>query len=305
MTASISSCASCESRRTVSEHRFSALEIRRCPDCTHREAQHYAESSKEDYHHQYSIDFLKSLEKTRVRQTKILFKLLRSHIPDVSHLLDIGCGRGWFLQSCKGEGVPFIAGVDTSAVAIEELSKNSIEGVLIREETLSSDEQVRDMLLRQLSFQPRIFTFLDVCEHFERHSVETCLRTFKDLPQNKKPWILIKVPTSSGLLFKLARFLANYGLQGPLRQLYQVGTFPPHFHYFSNASLRTFCGRLGFEIVAELSDPDVEADAFYERVKALQRLPRILIYFLGLLFCSIARITQTGDARIVLLHPAQ
>ena len=82
---------------------------------------------------------------------------------------------------------------------------------------------------------------LDVIEHFPVDDLVSRLSSLKaDL-------MVIKVPTSSGLLYRLARGRA-------LEQLYQVGTEPPHHHYFNQRSLRHVLSRAGMQVILRRSD---------------------------------------------------
>src|SRR5207237_9967485 len=112
------------------------------------------------------------------------------------------CGRGWFLDVAKAAGWN-VLGVDTSPMAVELLRQRGIPAT--RELPASKYE---------------VITLLDVIEHFRPDDLVPRLSALKaDL-------MIIKVPTSSGLLYRLARGHA-------LEQLYQVGTEPPHHHYFN------------------------------------------------------------------------
>jgi hypothetical protein len=120
-----------------------------------------------------------------------------------------------------------------------------------------------------LSFSPRVVSLLDVVEHFPGDSVAKLFHDLASaLPQLE--WVVVKVPISSGILFRVAHAL-RAKVPGPYRQLFQVGTFPPHYHYFTLRSLKRLLESTGYEVARVVKDADV--DNVFHRIEALASLP--------------------------------
>ena len=85
--------------------------------------------------------------------------------------------------------------------------------------------------------------------------------------------VVVKVPVSSGSLLGSATLLARLGLSGALGQLYQIGTYPPHYNSFSSRSLRLLPKSCGLIPVEELRDLDFEPRLLPDRVHLLAALP--------------------------------
>jgi hypothetical protein len=121
---------------------------------------------------------------------------------------------------------------------------------------------------------------------------------------------VIKVPVSDGFFYQLANALRRVGMVRPLLQLYQVGTFPPHFHYYSKRSLRQLFDRAGLRVVEQWGDLDFEPDALLERLQFAAPLSGRLGRLASRLASALIRTGKRFDAQITILevdrsrHPA-
>jgi hypothetical protein len=242
------------------------LRVVRCPDCDHRQALHNDQQPRSDYyeHTPQAEAFVRSLEITRRRQAKRIIADASEVIGDPSGWLDFGCGRGWFLDEMRAaDATQFFAGFDTSSLSRQWLAEQGIEVA----QPSAADALLPDF--DSLSFPPRIMSFLDVVEHFAGEQAFRLLQGLSAaLPSLE--WLVIKVPISSGFLYRTAHMLRRIA-PGPYRQLYQVGTFPPHYHYFNVGSLTHLIEKVGYEIVRVVRDPDV--DNLFHRIPALSSVP--------------------------------
>jgi hypothetical protein len=84
------------------------------------------------------------------------------------------------------------------------------------------------------------------------------------------------------------------------KQLFQVGTFPPHYQYFSHRSLEQFVGQLGLRPVAILDDLDFEPEELGRRMSGASAWMRRLAPLGGQLLGSTARLFGSLDSRIVI-----
>jgi len=246
-----------------------------------------------DYHLAYDqTTFLTALEITRQRQAKDILAGLTRHTA-ASSILDYGCGRGFFLAECRAAGVLGLAGADTSDLAVSHLQHLGFESIRVQaNDSLLSDFSV-------LSFVPTTITFLDVIEHFPDDMVTTFAAWLARLPERTRTFVF-KVPCRDGVLFRTSRFFARLGIQGPVKQLFQLGTWPPHLQYFSSKSLRLFVQNLGLTILEEWGDPDVEPGQLANRAASTKLLPRALVSSAAHLMIGCGKTLGQFDSRIVL-----
>lgn len=274
-----------------------------CAECSHRYAIHTSPPSlhgERDYHDQYDQgEFLSSLEKTRRRQAGILARAIKAAVGPDAGVLDYGSGRGWFLDACREEGFRKLAGADSSTVALRLLQERGIPGILVP----LSPPRLRSGAPLSLPFAPEVLTFLDVVEHFPGHLISDSLNTIVREVGDSLRLVVIKIPTSQGLLYRLAETLATIGWSGPVEQLYQVGTSPPHYHYFCPRSMIQLAGSLKLTLYKTMHDLDFEPELLYRRIHATSGLPKALGVTIGACLGLLARVTRMEDTMICFLRP--
>jgi 2-polyprenyl-3-methyl-5-hydroxy-6-metoxy-1,4-benzoquinol methylase len=292
------SCPICEGTTLGPSIAPPGLVIARCRACGHRAAIHEGRSGPDiDYHEQYDNDaFLEALRATRVRQAGRLIECLRRHVPSLSGIVDYGAGRGWFLNACRSAGVAPVAGVDTSRVSVDGLKASGIEAHLLPEEEAGAD------VLSQLSFRPRVVCFLDVLEHFPPDRIQERFRSLLSGCGKELEIVVVKVPVA-GLLYGAATLLARIGAPNILRQLYQVGTWPPHFNYFSPTSAERLLASAGLSVVERVGDPDFEPELLGRRIGAASPSARTLARIGGESLGAVIRLTGRFDSAIFLARP--
>jgi hypothetical protein len=158
-------------------------------------------------------------------------------------------------------------------------------------------------LSRELSFSPRVVTLLDVIEHLPSDGIVRFLRSvIQDLGAALE-LLVIKVPVANGLLYKIARMAAAVGLPGPLSQLYQAGTWPPHRSYFTVGSMTTLLRGLGLEVVERLDDLDFEPELLPARMNRRGSLAASLIELGGRTLAPAAAASGRFDTVTILACP--
>ncbi len=265
-------CPACLGSRTVVAEGTPRLRARRCRSCGHRTAEFPGpRPSEQDFLLQDSDEtYTDTLRRTRQRQARRLVAALKEVAGPVQGLLDFGCGRGWFLEVARDQGLSHLAGADTSGTSMEVLSGLGIDGVRIE------DPMRPALAVRQLRFRPQVVSLLDVVEHIEPERLAGWLTELLDALRPDLRFALIKVPISGGVLYRLASALARAGVVAPLEQLYQVGRVPPHLHYFSMRSMHALLERLRLPVARVVRDPEFEAGSLKTRATFLRRLPPAL-----------------------------
>ena len=249
-----------------------------------------------DYHRQYDAgDFVESLAATRRHQAKAILKRVRAQLGSADGLLDFGAGRGWFLQEARASGMQRIAGADTSSDSVTSLREDGIEGLLVPPPT----QTAWDLDLGRLSFRPRVLALLDVIEHFPAERLSSMFGDIVDQVGAELELVVVKVPVAEGLLYRTARLLARGRLVGPLEQLYQVGTSPPHQSYFTRRSLQGLLTQHGLRAADELGLLEFDPSTFGSRVAVLRGAPRAATRMLGAAVALLAERTWR-DSYVVL-----
>lgn len=295
----IGRCPICGGGRLDRPLALPGLRIIRCRSCGHRIATHDADAhTADDYHAQYDGGaFLDSLRATRVRQARLLIGILRRYVPDLSGVVDYGAGRGWFLEACRAAKVAPLAGVDTSDIAVDGLRASGIEAHRL------PDGENQPGVLSRLSFRPRVITLLDVLEHFPPDELESRLRGIVSACGSELELVVVKVPVA-GLLYGGATVLRGLGRPGPIRQLYQAGTWPPHFNYFSEDSAKRLLAAAGLTLVESVGDRDFEPESLAGRVGAVGASTRAIARLGGEALAVGARLSGRFDSRVFAARPS-
>ena len=152
-------------------------------------------------------------------------------------VLDVGCGSGRFLNFLGEHGVqPF--GVEISS-SFAKLASHYGKVFNQSFETLKFD-QSKDELFDGVFFN-------DVFEH-----IVDARGTLDRITAILKPdgLLVLNCPASSGWLFLLSRVLLKFGWESPFKRLWQVGSYTPHVHYYSEKNLSALASQYGFAHVA-------------------------------------------------------
>ena len=273
-----------------------AFDATACATCGHLTAEHHAGPAVEaDYHRSYDQGvYVESLQATRRRQAQRLLDALQSLGDPPKSLFDFGCGRGWLLEAALQRGMPQVAGGDSSALALTLLEGRGIPAI-----GLDENHPFEAMDFSALQFKPEVVTFLDVLEHFEGDLGARLAAWMRRLPSSVR-LLVFKVPVRDGLLFSLARLSWHGGARGLGRQLFQVGTHPPHYQYFSRLSLGLFTSSLGLSPLATFDDIDFEPAQLGDRVASARPLVRRLGGVAGRLLGKTADALDRADSRVVI-----
>ena len=80
--------------------------------------------------------------------------------------------------------------------------------------------------------------------------------------------LIINVPNSNGILFKISKLLAYLGFMGPWNRLWQtMFLYSPHLHYFSASSLRLLVEKYKFKTLTEECQLDtISMNGLWERI---------------------------------------
>ncbi len=258
-------CVLCDGASLGVEYAGPRLRVFCCAACGHRTALHLEPPAATDYYEQtpQSDRFVATLEATRRRQARRLIEKLAELGGTAANWFDFGFGRGWFLDEARPDIRGGVGGFESSPLAVRWAESRGLSVA----KPLPTAADWPDFAT--LDYEPEVVSLLDVVEHLDGSGAERALQRLRaELPA--LGWLIVKVPSSDGVLYRTSRALAGLA-PGPYEQLYQVGTLPPHYHYFNPRSLARLLERSGYDVRALLFDRDV--DNLFHRIGSLRRLP--------------------------------
>jgi SAM-dependent methyltransferase len=171
------------------------------------------------------------LDELRIRNFETILESLACLEPKPLRLLEVGCGSGLFLECAEKRGF--------AASGIEAYAAMAAHG--IRKGRRIQVGLFPDCLDSQARFDGIVFN--DVFEHLPDapNILRLCWQHL-----NPGGVLVINLPNSRGLFFRIARLSCWVGCRGPWERLWQKMFFTPHLHYFSARSLQTLCTTFGF-----------------------------------------------------------
>lgn len=196
-----------------------------------------------------------ALQSIRQSNFQRVLKLMKGHRPAGQvNLLDVGAAHGWFVQtSQEAEPAWKAAGLEPDAAVA---ATAQAEGLAVRQgyfpQALAEDERFDAI------------TFHDVFEHLpEPHEMLKAVR------RHLRPagLLVLNLPSSEGVFFRVARQLARWGLRGPWHRMWQVGMPSPHLHYFDADNLELLLRRHGFEVVERSRLPSIVREGLMARLR--------------------------------------
>ena len=175
---------------------------------------------------------------------------LRGNFP--TSLLDVGCAHGWFIQAASRRGYN-TAGIEPDPAPAAQARQDGLPVI--------SGYFPQDLPDRA---KVDVITFHDVFEHLPSPR-EAALACFQRL--TPMGLLVIVMPSSKGILFRLARLLSRFGLNGPLDRMWQRGFPSPHLSYFHPAILVNMLRPHGFREVHRSALPSFSREGLWQRLR--------------------------------------
>lgn len=179
---------------------------------------------------------LVSYEHTRrANYAAILDELLKRH-PRGSTMCEVGCADGLFLQMAGERGYTGI-GIEPNT----KMMAANVHGQEIRRgffpDVLTAKDGPYDIIALNCVF-----------EHVP--DVESLIEAFKShlAPGGS---VMINVPLSSGMMFKVTRAMYKARVKYPFDRIWQKGFVSPHLHYFEKTTLSRLFSKHGMSLVGE------------------------------------------------------
>lgn len=171
-------------------------------------------------------------------------------------LLDVGCGHGWFLDAASRRGLR-PAGIEPDQAVVEMASGHGPPVRVGRFPDCVQDGERWDVVAMN-----------DVFEHLPdpRGVLLACHRVL-----TPEGLLVINIPSSDGLLYRVARLFDRCGSDAAIARLWQKGFPSPHLYYFNDRNLAGLVRRHGFELVSSSRLPSIQFSGLWSRVRMDRR----------------------------------
>lgn len=182
--------------------------------------------------------------------SRVLDRLAQLGLPDDARVLDVGSAHGWFVRAAVERGWRAEGLEPDDAIA----ARSAGAGVAVRKgffpDALADDE----------TFDAICFN--DVLEHLPdvRAAVAACRRHLRP-----GGLLSINIPSTSGAVFTLGRWMERVGSHQLSNRLWQVGFPSPHLWYFDRTGLSRLCEAEELEPVLVATLPSVVRQGLWER----------------------------------------
>lgn len=213
------------------------------------------------------VDVTKGLKNLRIHNFKKIIRLIeKHHIRNEGELLEIGCAKGWFLDIAKAHGLicQGIEPCEKSAEICLKKNHNVIQACFPHAEN-------------QLTQTFDLIIFNDVFEHINYPSavLTSCERLLK--PGGH---LILNIPSSGGLFYKIARLIYQWGFKRPFERLWQKNFSSPHVSYFNQKNLQQLAtSHTNLKCTYSTYLSPIQFSETYQRLRIDQgRLTAILMY---------------------------
>jgi SAM-dependent methyltransferase len=173
-------------------------------------------------------------------------------LPGGARLLDIGCAHGWFMDAAKAFGITCV-GIEPD-LEMERRARSAGHDVIAGLFPEVMPEGARFDAI----------TFNDVFEHLPDVNGIAHI-----LPDYLEPGgaVIVNLPVADGIIFRMARLAARFGMRDPLYRMWQAGLPSPHLSYFNGMTLRRLFEAAGFTCVRQGQLQSFSGNGLYDRIR--------------------------------------
>lgn len=217
--------------------------------------------------------YITALDGLRAKNFQIILDELARQTDGVKlAILDVGCASGSFMSLAAAQGHK-VTGVEPNKNLCTFARKRGLN-------------VIGDYFPPADPFPSKfdVIIFNDVFEHIPdiNSILESCKANLKD-----DGLLILNLPNSDGLIFRIARVLTAFKVLGPWNRLWQVMFKTPHLHYFNHRSLNKLSQKHGFKpVTGKIQIPTIEVGGFWSRLqldRSVSGLIKNIIFYMGVL----------------------
>lgn len=237
---------------------------RRCPACGYESAALRPTINEADAHTRLNeADREAGLQAIRRENFKTIVDYAARLAPaGAATLLDVGSAHGWFLEAAAARFRVLGLEPDTAVAAV-----TAARGLPVRNGYFPGaldDGERFDVIV-----------FNDVIEHIPdiRGALAACHERL-----NPDGILILNLPSSRGLFYRLSKLFARAGWRGPFERLWQKDLPSPHVHYFRPSNLTTLADGAGFTLQLDAELPAVRARGLMARLRCAGKTGALALY---------------------------
>jgi SAM-dependent methyltransferase len=212
---------------------------------------------------------LEGLEDLRRANFEVILDRIARHMKlDGARVLDIGCAKGWFLAGARARGA-LVHGIEPQEPHVLDARA---AGIAVEHGFFPDD------LADQGPYG--IVTFHDVFEHLPSPQ-----QAIVDVAGRLEPGglVVINLPSSRGVLYRIATALNTLGMPGAFERLWQKGLPSPHMSYFDPDNLRALVERhTSLRQIDSFALPSFRRARLWQRIEVTHSGPAALAIYGGL-----------------------
>ena len=191
------------------------------------------------------------LRDTRLSNYKKFLRSIKLLKPDGGRLLDVGCAHGWFLESAQNDFN--VVGLEPEKRAFDATTRRGLSVRFGYFPAALDDEEKFDVIV-----------FNDVIEHIP--DMAKTLRSCHRFLATTGGLLVLNLPSSDGIFYKLSKLLCHFGFCGFFERLWQKDLPSPHLHYFNVDNLSYLLIDGNFEVKAKSQLSTVNLSGLYKRI---------------------------------------
>jgi len=194
-----------------------------------------------------------ALEQLRINNFRRILTQLSTIAPaHGKRLLDVGCAHGWFLDIATQLGF-IVNGIEPDP-GISILAAKSDRRVW---QGFFPDDLPEDQRFD-------VIVFNDVFEHlpYPSQAIAACHHLLE-----KGGILVINIPNSNGVFYRLAELLSRLGISTPLERMWQKQFPSPHLSYFNPSQLKQLAEENGFIECHRSTLPSIELKGLWTRLR--------------------------------------
>lgn len=203
-------------------------------------------------------------------------------------LLEVGSAKGWFLEAAARRGM-----------VTQGLEPEEANVLIARTNGLSVESGFFPVDLQDHGPYD-VIAFNDVFEHLP--SPVLAIKRVEEL-LSADGTVVINLPSSEGVLFRIATLLAAIGFASPFERLWQMGFPSPHIWYFSPKNLVLLVSRhTNLALTDSFPLPSVTRSGLYDRIRSSHAGPLGKLLFVAIWLLSFALPLLPADAHVTMFR---
>jgi SAM-dependent methyltransferase len=194
------------------------------------------------------------LKKLRLDNFAIIISELQKLKPGKLTGLEIGSGNGWWLETCRVNGID-CTGIEPERIYESYHKANNLNIIY---------GFYPDVSYKKLGGYDFII-FNDVFEHIP--DINGLLENLRaDLTDDGI--LIINIPMSTGFFYRIGTLMHKLGMSNSLIRLWQFNFHSPHMNYFNESNLKMLLDKFGFSCHSVLPMNTLDFGSIKERIMA-------------------------------------